>query len=151
LVLPLTVEFSKPGAKRFFPILRAAIGYGASSTESLNPGASFSLVFGRLEACHVVAAQSLLNSALCLRGEIGAFSGQGQGVTPVRSSHQLWLSVGPAARIRLKIMPKLSAEAQGAVSYAALRDRYYVRPNTTVFESSPLEASVALGLALEIW
>jgi hypothetical protein len=119
-------------------------------TATSGGGADFTWTVGALDLCLALRG-SRLRFNTCIRSHIGTIDAHGEGVLPQRSATRPWVDLGLALALRLRIVGPVFIEAAGHVGVALVQDRFFLEPNTTVFQPSGLTAHLGGGLGFEIW
>jgi hypothetical protein len=145
----------------FVDVARAAGGFGQSarirfervsgSTQQASAGADFTWTVVSLDACPFGAFSGALRADGCLRAVAGALDASGAGVLPPRSASRPWVSLGAAARGRWEFASPFFLEAEAALDFPMVRDRFFVEPNTTVFRPAVAGWGVAAGLGMTLF
>ena len=111
--------------------------------------ADFTWTAGAVDGCVVIRAGRARFDG-CARAHVGAIDAHGD-VVPERSASRPWIDGGLALALRLRIAGPLFAEAQGYAGLVFVRDRFYIEPDTTVFQPPLVTGHVGGGLGFEIW
>jgi len=152
----LFVETAAPGAAVLAPVLRTGVFLNQSDVTLANgAGAEFQWAAAMVEGCPIrlVALDAWVAFYPCLAFHLGVLRGQGQNLDRPEKTTDLWSDLGPVARIRVTVSPRLFLEAQGMLVLPLRRLTFDVRdsgptlPPTTVFTVPSLGALVAIGVS----
>ncbi len=111
--------------------------------------ADFSWTLARLEAFPVRWGQGWLRFEPALFVEAGQLRARGVAVTPAVEVRRPALFVGALGRLSVLAFDLLLVELEAGPVLPAVRDRFYVQENTTVFRAPALAGFAALGVGLE--
>jgi hypothetical protein len=131
------------------PAFRLAFGATlGQSTPAPDGAASFAWRGARAEACPIRAALGARLEALpCAAFELGTFSGSATGVPAARNATVLWTAAVAGARVGWAIVRStLFVEAAAEVAVPFQRDRFYVGPDSTVYQVPAVGGGASLGI-----
>jgi hypothetical protein len=151
-----------PGALGALPVFVAAthgaaglqLRLGATITEqdtvTMAVGtSSFRWTVGWLEACPLAAKVWRLVGRACAGAEAGALQGRGEHVGSPSDLEQPWLAPRASLAIALGIGPvNLALGARAATP--VLRDRFYLAPSTTIYETPWITAGFGLDASIQL-
>lgn len=100
-----------------------------------------------LEACPLryPSSDSNTRARVCAWGSVGWIDSEGR-VANVRSDVRPWVAAGISVPIAFALSQGLALEVRPALGRSLLLDRYFVEPNTTVFEQPLLYGQIGVGL-----
>lgn len=140
------------------PVLRAGV-FLNQSHESLasDAQADFQWVAALAEGCpmRLFFFDSRLAAHACLDVHLGALRGQGQRLDRAEKTTDVWVDLGPAARVSVVLVGRLFLEAQGMLVFPLRRlsyDVHYAGPAgaaTTVHTVPRLGALVGIGMGYQ--
>jgi hypothetical protein len=102
----------------------------------------------RADACPIALPALPLHLTGCLRVEAGVLEAAGADIPSSRTASRAWLAAGPTLRAEVPIVGPLFADAEGSVLFRLTEDRFYFRPDFTVYRV-PLTGFGA-GAGLEV-
>ncbi len=156
--LPSVVAFLdvwRRSARAFAPALRLRFeraDSGSVVVGSSGAGADFVWTAGSVDLCPVALSPWRFRFTACARGEAGALSATGIGVTPTRTSTRPWVTAGAVVRARLTVIGALFVEAEGGGFAPFVRDRFFVEAADATIQHAPAFAAAgAAGLGVTFW
>lgn len=133
------------------PRIRLAFVRGSQSLTTGSGGASFRVTAGQIDLCPVgLRLSRTLAIRPCPTAQIGAVEASGSGVADAQVDVRAWLLVGVLARVEWEVIRHWVVEAQGGALVAAVRHRYYVDPDTTLYRMPIVGGIVSGGLAIRL-
>jgi hypothetical protein len=129
--------------------LRLSVHHLISDTELAAGRASFARTTATLEGCGRAVHVGHLTWSSCLFVMAGVLRAEGADVALATSDVRAWGAFGPGLRFRYAFAGAAFAELGGRILLPFTRDRYYFRPDTTVYEVPTLAAELSLGLGYE--
>jgi hypothetical protein len=148
--VPLFVEMTR-ARDNWGQSVRVRFERVSGSTQLANAGADFTWTVVSLDACPLMASSGWLRADACVRADAGALDASGAGVVPARSSSRPWVSLGAAARGRWEFAAPFFLEGEAALDFPMVRDRFFVQPDTTIFQPPVAGWSVAAGLGMTLF
>jgi len=130
--------------------LRLAFVRTSSGTLDAGGGAaSFTWTVGRLDGCGLDwSPAASLHLFGCARVEAGVVDVVGSGIVGAHGSTRGWFAAGPLMRVEWAVLPPIYLDADVAPMFRATADRFYFRPDNTIYEVpyAGLDASVGIGV-----
>jgi hypothetical protein len=114
--------------------LGAALGLGPSIAAA-EGHAFLRRAIVRAEGCPLALDSGAMRTSLCAALEAGPVFASGVDVTQAESHTRLWLAGGALGRVRWVFAPPFFAEIEARMTIPLLRDRYFSRPDTTIYET----------------
>jgi hypothetical protein len=88
----------------------------------------------RAEGCPLAFGGAVVRTSLCAALDAGPVFASGVDVESGESRTRIWLAAGALARARWVFAAPLFAEIEARTTIPLLRDRYFSRPDTTIYE-----------------
>jgi hypothetical protein len=145
LTIPVFAEIARPVGGVLRPATRLRFERAGTGVPSGGPGAQFTWTAASIDLCPLGLDEGRFLVRLCARAEAGALAATGVNVQPARSEARPWMSVGPVVRARWAPVSLVVVEAEAGAPVAAVRDRFFVEPSTTVFRAPAVGWTVAVG------
>ena len=131
------------------PSVHLGLLHAASDTLSPSMGAaSFAWTVGQADGCIVSWPRGPARLIGCARAEAGVLHGAGTSVASPQTSDRAWVAAGPLVRGEWALLPPLFLTAELAFMIHVTEDRFYFRPDTTVYQVpvAGLETGGGLGV-----
>lgn len=144
LTLPLFIDVRRGDAGILRPEVRLSASRGG---DSLTSSARFTWTVARLEACTAIwehAARVRLVPCALIEG--GTLRGEGSDVAQPTSATRAWIAAGATARVQTRVFGPVFVEAQGSLALPVVRDRFFLKPDTTLHRVPEVVPSMAFGL-----
>jgi hypothetical protein len=145
-----SVEWRSGARSLVAPALQLAFVRTSSGTLDAGGGAaSFTWTVGRLDGCGLdwppLASLHLLT---CARVEAGAIDAVGSGIVGAHGSTRGWFAAGPLMRVEWAFLPPMYLDLDVAPMFRVTADRFYFRPDSTIYEVpyAGLDASIGIGV-----
>ena len=141
-------EVGWQGDSWFAPSLRlAGVDAGTSSGHTDRGDVEVSLALGRLGLCPLRTPHELANLRVCVLGELGRLSGEGQNTLGQSTQTATWYAAGLALGLELHVLSRLVLELEGASLFPINRDRFVFEPEPVHvgYEVPAASASVSVG------
>lgn len=152
LSAPVFVDLAQATPSVLALRLRARFERTGGSTSESGAGANFTWTVGTVELCPLEwSSHAAARLGLCGRAEAGVLAAEGTAITPARSASRPWASGGGLARAAVVVLDPFFFELEGSLGAVLVRDRFFVEPDSTVFQPAPLAWGVALGAGARIW
>jgi hypothetical protein len=151
VAVPIALELARATPQLFAPGIHLRFERTAGGSSTNGSGADFTFTVGDLDLCPIAWSPWRFRFQGCARGELGALEAFGTGVLPVRSSVRPFFAVGPVLDVRFTVWSRFFLDLQGALLFAAFRDRYFLEPNTTVFDVPVVGGRIGLGAGATLW
>ncbi len=95
--------------------------------------AALTWTVGRADACPIALPGSWLHVTGCVRVEAGLLEAQGADIASSQVTSRAWLAAGPLLRAEVSLFGPLFADAEGSALFRVTEDRFYFRPNSTIY------------------
>jgi hypothetical protein len=152
--VPLFLEIARtPEGSVFAPAARIRFERAGSSSD-ISPagGAHFTWTEASLDLCPIAWwPQPTLRAQACVRAEGGSVEAQAVNTTPARNDVRPWFMIGAPASGRWVVAGLFFLEIEAALLVPILRDRFFLRPDTTIFRAAPIAFSASAGAGVSIW
>jgi hypothetical protein len=142
--LALLLEVDAPKLGFLSPALRA----GFEGVDYKSDAAHFGWRTGVVEVCPTQWRYATLNLQPCVRVEAGILEGTGVNVVPARDAIRAWLAVGAVARAQWFFSIRTFVDLEAGLRFPLIRTRYFVEPDTTIYEPPNLGVVLSGGLGL---
>lgn len=130
------------------PSIRASfLRAGSSASDASGGSAAFTWTLGRLDGCVLSWPPGRARLLACARLEAGVVDASASGIPAAQSAGRPWVALGPAVRGEWDFLRPLFLEVDVAPLARLTTYRFWVLPNTTLYDVSTvgLEASAGLG------
>ncbi len=152
--VPLFVEIARtPESSPLAPTARFRFERpGGNSSASPAGSAHFTWTEASLDLCPIAWwGRPTLRAQACVRAEGGSVQAQALNTTPARNDVRPWFMVGALGSGRWVVEGPFFLEIEAALLVPILRDRFFLRPDTTVFRAAPIAYSASAGAGVSIW
>jgi hypothetical protein len=133
----------------FDPSFRLAYTGAAADVKVATTGsAAFTWTVGRFDACLAEWSQGPVRLAACARVEAGALKVTASDVPGSETRVRPWLAIGPLVRAEWSFLRIVSLEVEIGLPLRPTNDRFFLRPDTTVYRVPVFAASGGVGLSV---
>ncbi|HEX8793811.1 MAG TPA: hypothetical protein VF765_22865 [Polyangiaceae bacterium] len=134
------------------PSIRASFLHAGSSVgEATGGSAAFTWNLGRLEGCVLSWPPGPAHLLACARVEAGVVDASGSGVPLATSRERAWVALGPVVRGEWSLLGPLFLTIDAAPMVRATTDRFYFRPDSTVYQVSWLGFEGGAGIGVHFF
>jgi hypothetical protein len=127
------------------------LGFLRTTTGALSSpagAASFTWTVGRADGCIVSWPKGPARLLGCARLELGALQGAGTTVASPQTGNRAWVAAGPLIRAEWVLLSPMFVTADLAAMAHVTEDRFYFRPDTTVYQVPAFGFEAGFGLGV---
>ncbi len=143
------LEVGSTSARLFAPSARATFQRSPTQTAGVGlSAAEFTATGGRLEVCPLRLSAARVSATACALGELDSLYARGSQIEPAREGAALSVAVGTSVMARWDVTRLVFVDAAAGLRTNLTSHRFFVRPDTTVYELPSVGGMVQGGLGV---
>jgi hypothetical protein len=108
-------------------------------------------LLARAEACPIAGEMRATRESLCAGAEGGVVFASADGIVAAESVSRGWAAVTLSGRARVALGPVAFFELEARMIVPLVRDRYYFRPDSTIYEPAAVAAAGSAAAGVRFW